>query len=106
MKRVVYLKNDISGKDKFVFKKEYEGFDIYNEMCPTGYFVHNSWFITDGDICLRIESYNNYCFDEVLDLIDCYNEYEEFGIRAFSYFDKEYNHKVYYMHPSGSPNLI
>lgn len=103
MKRVIYIDNDYNGKDKFVLKREYEGFGIYQKMCPTGFYEHNTWLITDCDVYLEVESYNNYCYEEILDLIDCYNDMGDFGgIKAFIHEDKTLNRNIYYMHPSGN----
>lgn len=101
-KRVIYLDDDFGGKEKYLIKKEYEGFGLYQEMCPSGLYVHGQYLITDGDIYLKVESYNNYIFDELLDLIDYYNETGEFGVKGFIHYDLVLNRNIYLMHPSGN----
>ena len=60
-----------------------EGFGIYQEKCPTGFFVSQSWLISDNENAqLVIESYNNVCKEELLDMIDNYKESGQFGVKA------------------------
>lgn len=83
MKRVITIKNSYGEHDKYVLRDEYEGFGVYQEKCPTGYFVSQSWLISNNDNAeLVIESYNNLCKEEVLDIIDNYNETQRFGVKA------------------------
>ena len=83
MKRVIYIKNVYGTNDKYVLTKEYEGFGIYQEKTPNGFFVHQSWLISNNeDAELVIESFNNLCKEEVLDIIDSYNETNRFGVKA------------------------
>jgi len=83
MKRVINIKNVYGTNDKYVLKDEYDGFGIYGEMTPTGYFVHQSWLISNNENAeLIIESYNGVCKEELLDIIDNYNETHKFGVKA------------------------
>ena len=83
MKRVITIKNTYGEYDKYVLKDEYEGFGIYEEKTPSGYFVHQSWLISNNEGAeLVIESYNNLCKEELLDIIDNYNEKRRFGVKA------------------------
>jgi hypothetical protein len=83
MKRVITIKNVYGTDEKYVLRDEYEGFGIYQEKCPTGYFVSQSWLISNNDNAeLVIESYNSLCKEEVLDIIDHYNEKRRFGVKA------------------------
>ncbi len=82
MNRVVYVDTQLQ-REKFILKKEYNGFGLYEEKCPTGYFVHQSWLITNGDVTLKCDSYMNYCYEEMLDLIDNYIEQGSFGVKGF-----------------------
>ena len=83
MKRVITIKNTYGMNDKYVLRDEYEGFGIYQEKVPTGYFVNQSWLISNNKgVELVIESFNSLCKEEVLDLIDNYNETRRFGVKA------------------------
>ena len=84
MKRIVYVPNSygLSNK-KYVLREEYGGFGIYQEKCPAGYFVCQSWLVYNGNIGYISESYNNRCKEELLDSIDKYNETGKFGLHGF-----------------------
>ena len=103
MKRIIYLEGDYDNEDKFQFKKEYEGFDIYQEICPSGLPVHNSWFINGGstETKIRFYSFSNICFEELLDLIDNYNETGHYGLKAYLHDDSVLGKVIYYVHNSG-----
>ena len=97
MKRVLYDIVSLYGtKDKYVLKEEYDGFGIYEEMTPSGYFVHQSWLIAGKDITIIVPSYMNYCKEELLDCIDSYNEAKKFCIKA-----TDQGKGLYIAHPSG-----
>lgn len=101
MKRVIYTEHLYGGKDKFILKKEYENFGIYQEMTPSGFFTHQFWLITNGEIYLEIYSFNHYCMEEVFDLIDNYNETKEFGVKAITKYDEVLGSNIKIMHNSG-----
>lgn len=103
MSRVIYLEGDYDNEDKFKFKKEYEGFDIYQEICPSGFSVSNSWFINGGSTETRIRfySYSNITFTELLNLIDKYNETGRYGLKAYLHDDSVLGKVIYYVHDSG-----
>lgn len=83
MKRVITIQNVYGTGDKFVLRDEYKGFGIYQEKVPTGYFVNQSWLISNNEgVELVIESFNSLCKEEVLDIIDNYNETHRFGVKA------------------------
>ena len=83
MKRIIAINNVYGTNDKYVLRDEYEGFGIYQEKCPTGYFMHQSWLISNNEGAeLVIESYNSLCKEELLDIIDNYNETHKFGVKA------------------------
>ena len=83
MKRVITIKNVYGTGDKYVLRDEYEGFGIYEEKTPSGFFVHQSWLISNNENAeLVIESYNNLCKEEVLDIIDNYKRTHRFGVKA------------------------
>lgn len=83
MKRIITINNRYGEHDKYVLRDEYEGFGIYQEKTPSGFPVHQSWLISNNkDAELVIESYNNLCKEEVLDIIDHYNETHKFGVKA------------------------
>ena len=67
---------------KYILKEEYEGFGIYQEMCPSGFYHHQSWLVANDKVNLICESYNNYCKEELLDMIDNYNKNTRFGVKG------------------------
>lgn len=96
MKRIIKIKNVYGTDDKYILANEYEGFGIYQEMTPNGYFVHQSWLISDNENAeLVIESYNHLCKEELLDIIDNYNVTNKFGVKAVV------SHGSLCMHPCG-----
>ena len=83
MKRIITINNRYGEHDKYVLRDEYEGFGIYQEKTPSGFFVHQSWLISNNaNAELVIESYNSLCKEELLDIIDNYNEKHRFGVKA------------------------
>ena len=96
MKRVIYINNAYGAKDKYIFKEEYNGFGIYQRITPNGLFVHQEWLISNNaGVELVIQSYNYICKEELLDMIDSYNENGKFGVKAFTHCD------ALLMHPNG-----
>ena len=93
MKRIVYIKNVYGNNDKYVLIDEYGGFGIYQEKAPVGLFVSQSWLISNNDNAeLVIESYNNLCKEELLDIIDNYNDTKKFGVNALIHCDALHMH--------------
>lgn len=86
MKRVIKFEcgtiDELNAK-KYILQKEYDGFGVYQEMCPSGFYHHQSWLIANDKVALVCESYNNYCKEELLDMIDTYNQKNKFGIKGF-----------------------
>ena len=99
MKRIININNVYGTKTKYVLRDEYEGFGIYQHKTPNGYFTHQDWLISDNENAeLVIESYNNICKEELLDIIDHYKETSKFGVKAVMHCNS------LHMHPSG--NLV
>ena len=93
MKRIVKIKNAYGTDNKYVLTEEYCGFGIYREKTPSGYFVSQSWLISNNaNAELVIESYNKLCKEELLDIIDTYNETGRFGVKAVMYCDSLHMH--------------
>lgn len=96
MKRIIKIKNSYGTEDKYLLKEEYNGFGIYQEKTPTGYFKNQSWLISNNKNAeLVIKPYNNLCKEEVMDIIDNYNRINKFGVKAVMYID------CLHMHNSG-----
>ena len=96
MKRIIKIGNVYGVEDKYVLIDEYDGFGIYQEKTPNGYSVHQSWLISNNNnVELVVTSFNNLCKEELLDMIDNYNQTGKFGIRAVVY------HGVLHMHNCG-----
>ena len=96
MKRIIKIKNTYGTDDKYVLVDEYNNFGIYKEKTPSGYFVHQSWLISNNENAeLVIESYNGLCKEELLDIIDNYNETKKYGVKAVMHCGS------LHMHPSG-----
>ena len=64
-------------------KESYDGFGVYQEVCPSGCFVHQSYAICNDNVVIISECYNNNDFEDMLDIIDNYNESGKFGIKVF-----------------------
>lgn len=83
MKRIVKIKNSYGSEDKYILREEYNGFGVYQHKTPSGFFVHQDWLISNNDKAeLVIQSYNNLCKEELLDIIDNYNKIGRFGVKA------------------------
>lgn len=96
MKRIIKIKNEYNGFNKYVLVNEYQNFGIYQEKTPNGFFVHQSWLIDNNcDAQLVVKSYNHICQEELLDMIDNYNQRKCFGIKSVIYCD------LFHMHPNG-----
>lgn len=89
MKRLIKVQGTLQ-EEKFILMEEYEGFGIYQEKCPAGYFVHQSWLITNEDVTVIFYSFMNYCKEELMDAIDNYNDIKKFGIKAMPHPNKTY----------------
>lgn len=102
MKRLIKFEHgtiDSSNTKKYVLVKEYEGFGIYEEVSPSGYHFHQRWLITNNEVALICDSYNNFIIEELLDAIDSYNEKKIFGVKGF-YKDVYNDLKVFIAHPN------
>lgn len=83
MERVIKVANMYGTYNKYILREEYNGFGIYQEKTPNGFFVHQDWLISNGKNAeLVIQSYNNLCKEEVLDIIDHYKKTGKFGVKA------------------------
>ena len=93
MKRVIYIKSGYSVDDKYVLTEKYNGFGIYKKMSPSGLYVSQNWLISNNKNAeLVIESYNDMCKEEVLDVIDNYNNTNKFGVKAVMYCNSLHMH--------------
>ena len=111
MKRVIKIEkkyNDNLNDLKYIFQQEYEGFGIYQEMCPSGYYKHQSYMITNGEVALLSFPFTNLCKEELLDIIDTYIEDKrcpsKFGIKGFHKGTQE-NLDIYVIHQNGNVEL-
>ena len=94
MKRVIKIKNIYGTENKYVLIEEYAGFGIYQEKVPSGLFIHQSWLISNNTgVELVIPSYNDLCKEELLDMIDNYNETNKFGVKAVMNCGSLYMHR-------------
>lgn len=83
MNRIIKVANRYGTDDKYVLRQEYNGFGIYQEKTPSGFFTHQSWLISDNEKAeLVIQSYNHLCKEELLDIIDHYKATGKFGVKA------------------------
>lgn len=107
MKRVIKIEkkyNDDLNDLKYVLQQEYEGFGIYQEMCPSGYYKHQSYMITNGKIALLCFPFTNLCKEELLDMIDSYNDSKKFRIKGFEK-GKQEDLNIYVVHQNGKVAL-
>lgn len=81
MKRIIMVDDGTGYQAKYVLEEEYNGFGIYKEKTPSGYFVNQSWVITDDKKLVICQSYNDMCKEELLDAIDSYKETGKFGLK-------------------------
>lgn len=96
MKRIININNDYGTTNKYVLREEYEGFGIYQHKTPRGYFMHQSWLISNNENAeLVVGTYNHMCEEELLDIVDNYNEKGKFGVKAVVHCGS------LHMHPSG-----
>lgn len=96
MKRIIKIGNVYGTDNKYVLVSEYKKFGIYQRKTPNGFLVHQDWLISDNEnVELIIESYNNICKEELLDIIDNYNETGKFGVKVVEHCNS------LHMHPSG-----
>ena len=91
-------------KSKYKYKETYQGFDIYTHVTPDGIEIYNEWLLHKDlnpklQANIVIQSYNNICYDELLDSID---NYSTTGVLGFNAFEKE-NYTV--VHPNGDERL-
>ena len=89
---------------KYVLSQEYEGFGVYEEVCPSGLHVHQSWLVANDKVALKCDTYNNFCKEELLDMIDNYNENCKFGTKGFH--QGVYNNLSVYVAHDGHKDII
>ena len=46
MNRIIKIPNVYGTENKYVLRDEYNGFGFYQEKCPTGYFINQSYLIS------------------------------------------------------------
>lgn len=100
MNRTIKIPNAYGTEDKYVLRDEYNWFGFYQEKCPTGYFVSQSYLIASEKIKIICESYNNMCKEELLDAIDSYINTGKFELKVFSCGNGSYR-----IHPNGNANI-
>lgn len=83
MKRVITIPDTLQD-NKYYFKEEYAGFGIYQRRCPSGYYVSQDYLITNGNITIVSQSYNNLNIEDLMDAIDEYNETGKFNLKAIN----------------------
>lgn len=98
MKRLVKLSDDrLGNKVLYVLKEEYQGFGLYQRKSPNGYLIHQDYMITNDNITIQCQSYNNIIIEELLDAIDNYNNNGNFELKVF-----KHSENLYYVHPNGN----
>lgn len=88
MERTIRIQAEVA-EEKFRLVEEYEGFGIYQEVTPYGYYVHQSFAFKTNDAVFVSYSYMNNDKEDIYDYIDNYNNKGSFGFKAFnkgSYF--------------------
>ena len=107
MKRLIKFERgtiDSLNDKKYVLIQEYEGFGIYEEVCPSGYHIHQSWLVANDKKALICDTYNNFCKEELLDMVDNYNEKGVFGTKG-SHRGNYNGLDVYLVHPNLKNNI-
>lgn len=98
--KVMKIANQYHSTDKYILKEEYSGFGIYQEKTPTGYYMSQSYLITDTNLTIVCQSYNRICLDELKDAIDHYRKTKRFGFRAMNRGEH-----LYFVHPNGKQSI-
>lgn len=106
MKRVIFKEDGYGGKLKYVLKKEYDTFGIYQHMTPTGFYVSQDYLVVedrfdDDYLIVLSQSYNGICMEELLDMIDIYNETGNLGQKVLNKYDTVLCRYIKVIHPSG-----
>ena len=86
---------------KYILDREYRGFGIYNEVCPSGLLRHQSYLIANDKVAVVCKSYNSLCVYELMDFINNYNDKKKFGLTGF-YKGEIDGRKVYIVHQNGN----
>lgn len=98
MKRLVKLSDDrLGNKMLYVLKEEYQGFGLYQRKSPNSYLIHQDYMITNDNITIQCQSYNEIIKEELLDAIDNYNNNGNFELKVF-----KRSENLYYVHPNGN----
>ena len=98
MKRLVKLSDDrLGNKMLYVLKEEYQGFGLYQRKSTNGYLIHQDYMITNDNITIQCQSYNEIIKEELLDAIDNYNNNGNFELKVF-----KRSENLYYVHPNGN----
>ena len=97
MKRLVKLSDDRLGNKMLYVLKEYQGFGLYQRKSPNGYLIHQDYMITNDNITIQCQSYNEIIKEELLDAIDNYNNNGNFELKVF-----KRSENLYYVHPNGN----
>ena len=100
--RTIKIDGSFDNIDKYIFKKVYDGFGVYEQIAPSGFFIHQEYLFTNGDITVVSPSYTNNSIYDVYDMIDSYNETGKLGQKAIKSFNKTYGKYVLILHPSGN----
>jgi len=94
MKRIINIRNSYGTEYKYILTNEYRDFGVYKEKTPNGFFMNQSWLISNNENAkLVIDTYNRLCKEEVLDIIDNYCETGKFGVKAVMHCGSLHMHR-------------
>lgn len=100
MDRIYKIIGNYGNEEKYVLVTEYNGFGIYQRVCPNGFRVSQEWLITNGHRVIVCQSYNNVIKEELMDAIDKYQKSGRFGFRVIKKADD-----TYIVHPCGKAQI-
>lgn len=104
MKRVLSFEKgevDLLNSKKYVFNCGDEKAALYQEKCNAGYFISQSWLLVLNNNYLVCDSYNDKCKEEMLDLIDEFNENGYITVKGF-----KHENAITYIHPNGHNFIV
>lgn len=112
MKRVVSIIDcALNNEVKYKLRNEYESWGIYEHLCPNGLTVHQDWLLVPNDLkenkqskMVRIGSYNDISYDEILDAIDNWKITEFLGFKIIIN-NKTIDRDYVTVHPSGRERI-
>lgn len=84
---------------KYRLRETYRDIGIYEEISPNGYRYNQSWMLLEQHLHIFIDSFNNMCYEEILDSIDLRKDTKHYDFRGFMRI------QGFIVHPNGDDTL-